>query len=147
MKSCSAVVIFTEFESNHISNIVLPNFKNIQTDQSECNIFIDCDQILFYALFHQNTVYGFLVDRCHVTLLKYVKSQRSYGFLITKELIFGFQLLDHFSASLSPVYMNTFLWRTISFSIKTQQLYSIYTSFSYRFHIVFSRLHENNEND
>ena len=40
------------------------------------------------------------------TLLKYVKSQRSYGFLITKELIFGFQILDlkdHFSASLSPV--------------------------------------------
>ena len=38
------------------------------------------------------------------TLLKYVKSQRSYGFLITKELIFGFQILDlkvHFSASSS----------------------------------------------
>ena len=38
------------------------------------------------------------------TLLKYVKSQRSYGFLITKELIFGFQILDskdHFSAFLS----------------------------------------------
>ena len=38
------------------------------------------------------------------TLLKYVKFQRSYGFLITKELIFGFQILDlkdHFSASLS----------------------------------------------
>ena len=37
------------------------------------------------------------------TLLKYVKSQRSYGLLITKELIFGFQILDlkdHFSASL-----------------------------------------------
>ena len=37
------------------------------------------------------------------TLLKYVKSQRSYGFLITKELIFGFEILDlkdHFSASL-----------------------------------------------
>ena len=37
------------------------------------------------------------------TLLKYVKSQRSSGFLITKELIFGFQifyLIDHFSASL-----------------------------------------------
>ena len=36
-------------------------------------------------------------------MLKYVKSQRSYGFLITKELIFGFQILDlkdHFSASL-----------------------------------------------
>ena len=43
----------------------------------------------------------FLVN---VTLLKYVKSQRSYGFLITKELIFGFQILDlkdHFSASLT----------------------------------------------
>ena len=28
------------------------------------------------------------------TLLNYVKFQRSYGFLITKELIFGFQILD-----------------------------------------------------
>ena len=39
-------------------------------------------------------------------LLKYVKSQRSYAFLITKELIFGFQILDikdHFSASLNAV--------------------------------------------
>ena len=38
------------------------------------------------------------------TLLKFVKFQRSYGFLITKELIFGFQILDlkdHFSASLN----------------------------------------------
>ena len=38
------------------------------------------------------------------TLLKYVKSRRSYGFLITKELIFGFQILDlkdHFSGSLT----------------------------------------------
>ena len=40
------------------------------------------------------------------TLLKYVKSQRSCGFLITKELIFGFQILDlkdHFSASLKTM--------------------------------------------
>ena len=28
------------------------------------------------------------------TLLKYVKSQRSYGFLMKKEMIFGFQILD-----------------------------------------------------
>ena len=28
------------------------------------------------------------------TLLKYVKSQRGYGFLITTELIFGFQILN-----------------------------------------------------
>ena len=43
----------------------------------------------------------FLVN---LTLLKSVKSQRSYGFLITKELIFGFLILDlkdHFSASLN----------------------------------------------
>ena len=38
------------------------------------------------------------------TLLKYVKSQRSYGFLITRKLIFGFQIFDlkdRFSASLT----------------------------------------------
>ena len=38
------------------------------------------------------------------TLSKYIESQRSYGFLITKELIYGFQILDlkdHFSASLN----------------------------------------------
>ena len=38
------------------------------------------------------------------TFLKYVKSQRSYGFLITKDLIFGFQILDlkdQFSGSLN----------------------------------------------
>ena len=38
------------------------------------------------------------------TLLKYVETLRRYGFLITKELIFGFQTLDlkeHFSASLN----------------------------------------------
>ena len=43
---------------------------------------------------------NFLVN---FTLLKYVTSQRSNGFLITKELIFGFQILDlkdDFSASL-----------------------------------------------
>ena len=37
------------------------------------------------------------------TMLKYVKFQRNYGFLITKELISDFQILDlkdHFSASL-----------------------------------------------
>ena len=45
----------------------------------------------------------FLVN---LTLLKYVKSQRSYGFLITKELTFDFQILDlkdHFSASLIKI--------------------------------------------
>ena len=51
------------------------------------------------------------------TLLKYVKSQRSYGFLITKELIFGFQILDlkvHFSASLTD-------FRCILHSVRLQK--------------------------
>ena len=46
----------------------------------------------------------FLRHQMRATLLKYVKSQRSYGFLITKEQIFVFGILDlkdHFSASLS----------------------------------------------
>ena len=45
-----------------------------------------------------------------------MKSQRSYGFLITKELIFGFQILDlkgHFSASLQFSFAVYFtLWQT-----------------------------------
>ena len=48
------------------------------------------------------------------TLLKYVKFQRSYGFLITKELIFGFRILDlkdHFSASLTVLII---LWGLVS---------------------------------
>ena len=41
------------------------------------------------------------------TLLKYVKSQRRYGLLTTKELIFGFQILDLkdlFSTSLNTLF-------------------------------------------
>ena len=46
------------------------------------------------------------------TLLKEVKSQRSYGFLITKELIFwlpNFGIFFHFSASLkaSKIYLKS----------------------------------------
>ena len=47
------------------------------------------------------------------TLLKYVKSQRSY---VTKELIFGFQILDlkdHFSASLIKGSTHTYIAATI----------------------------------
>ena len=52
------------------------------------------------------------------TLLKYVKSQRRYGFLITKQLIFGFQILylkDHFSASLNAIF--TFLFMSLNISV------------------------------
>ena len=54
-------------------------------------------------VFHYQFLEQFLKFLVNFTLLKYVKSQRSYGVLITKELIFGFQILDlkdHFSASL-----------------------------------------------
>ena len=57
------------------------------------------------------------------SLLKYVKSQRSYGFLITQELIFGFQILDlkdHFSASLSFPHM---IWSSHS---RNDRRYSYY---------------------
>ena len=53
------------------------------------------------------------------SLLKYVKSQRSYGFLIKKELIFGFQILDlkdHFSASLNVV---SFMWDVTEYQALT----------------------------
>ena len=58
----------------------------------------------FFIQFLENLL-KFLVN---FTLLKYVKSQRNYGFLITKELIFGFQILDlkdHFLASLTSCKM------------------------------------------
>ena len=61
-------------------------------------LLLPWQQIYHLAFLEQ--LLKFLVN---FTLLKYVKSQRSYGFLITKELIFGFQILDlkdHFSASL-----------------------------------------------
>ena len=49
----------------------------------------------------------FLKSLVNFTLLKYVEFQRSYGFLIRKELIFGLQILnlkDHFSASLKKLF-------------------------------------------
>ena len=51
------------------------------------------------------------------TLLKCGKSQRSYGFLITEELIFGFQILDledHFSASLIEADFFSGRWSGVS---------------------------------
>ena len=57
------------------------------------------------------------------TLLKYVKSQRSYGFLITKELIFGFQILDledHTSqpSELKFQQMRSGAWKILYFELK-----------------------------
>ena len=59
---------------------------------------------IYHLAFLFNFLEQLLKFLVNFTLLKYVKSQRSYGFLITKELIFGFQILDlkdHFSASLN----------------------------------------------
>ena len=55
-----------------------------------------------------------LESLANFTLLKYVKSQRSYGFLITKELIFGFQIFDlkdHFSTSLIEKFNRSLIQR------------------------------------
>ena len=75
--------------------------------------------------------------RVNFTLLKYVKSQRSYGFLITKELIFGFQILDlkdHFSASLNLtstciafqhlITQSLQLWKKLSLALCTRETYA-----------------------
>ena len=48
----------------------------------------------FFSCFSVEFLEQLLKFLVNFTLLKYVKSQRSYGFLITKELIFGFQILD-----------------------------------------------------
>ena len=60
----------------------------------------------FYSIFRTtpevSSLEQLLKFLVNFTFLKYVKSQRSYGFLITIKLIFGFQILDlkvHFSVS------------------------------------------------
>ena len=69
------------------------------------------------------------------TLLKYVKSQRNYDFLITKELIFGFQILDlkdHFSASLSAFnYLDDFI---LAYSLSVSKIYLGVPLLLYSFH-------------
>ena len=68
------------------------SFIRMATNLPSCFVIQCLEQLLKFLL--------------NFTLLKYVKSKRSYGFLITKELIFGFQILDlkdHFSASLTPI--------------------------------------------
>ena len=62
-------------------------------------------QQIYHLAFLVNFLEQFQKFPVNFTLLKYLKSQRSYSFLITKKLIFGFQILnlkDRFSASLSP---------------------------------------------
>ena len=61
-------------------------------------------QQIYHLAFLFNFFKQVLMFLLNFALLKYVKSQRNYGFLITKELSFGFQILDlkdHFSASLT----------------------------------------------
>ena len=74
-----------------------------------------------FSLQFSEQLLKFLVN---FTLLKYVKSQRSYGFLITKELISGFQILDlnnHFSASLKIVQgQNNYPLKIMSMAEKLQ---------------------------
>ena len=65
------------------------------------SLFIPWQQIYHLAFLFTFRTTPEVSSKCY--FLKHVRSQRSYGFLITKELIFGFQILylkDHFSASL-----------------------------------------------
>ena len=60
-------------------------------------------QQIYHLAFLLNFLEQLLKFLVNFTVLKYVKSQRTGGILITKQLIFGFQILDlkdHFSASL-----------------------------------------------
>ena len=63
------------------------------------------------------------------TLLKYVKSQRSYGFLITKELIFGFQILDLKDPVLNL--LKRHLERILGFYMKAYYTATYETSFTH----------------
>ena len=57
--------------------------------------------LLFYSMFRTTPEVS---SKLYFVEILDVKSQRSYGLLITKEMIFGFQILDlkvHFSASLT----------------------------------------------
>ena len=58
--------------------------------------------ITFYSIFRTT-----LEVSSKLYFLKYLKSQRNYGFLITKELIFGFQILK-FKRSLLSILNNIF---------------------------------------
>ena len=75
----------------------------------------------------------FLKFLANFTLLKYVKSQRSYGFLITKKLIFDFQILDlkvHFSASLIE-HHQCFIFRIILWFYASLRAFVLYSHYDY----------------
>ena len=86
-------------------------------------------------------------------MLKYVKSQRGYGFLITKELIFGFQILDlkdHFSASLNflsnetkTLFMGAFFGGKFKFLLKRTNKYQFNVK-SDHFERIFNSFHLEN---
>ena len=59
-----------------------------------CRLFVTMATNLPSCFFLIQFLEQLLKFLANFTLLKYVKSQRSYGFLITKELTFGFQISD-----------------------------------------------------
>ena len=79
-------------------NMIWPNLK-FNVWRSFVNMATNLPSLFFIQFLE--LLLKFLVN---FTLLKFVKSQRNYGLLITKELIFGFQILDlkdQFSALLN----------------------------------------------
>ena len=66
-------------------------WSNLRLNVWRSFVTMATDLSSFFSIQFLEQLLKFLVN---FTLLKYVKSQRNYGFLITKELIFGFQILD-----------------------------------------------------
>ena len=82
------------------ARLLIMNWSNLRFNVSRSLVTMARNLPSYFFIQFLEQLLKFLVN-----LKKYVKSQRSYGFLITKELIFGFQILDlkdHFSASLRP---------------------------------------------
>ena len=75
----------------------------------------------------------FLKFLANFTLLKYVKSQRSYGSLITKKLIFGFQILDlkvHFSLKMKCTECQDTTSHSLSLMLSKHRKYRVVSSCS-----------------
>ena len=94
--------IISTFISHVRTRLLNMTWSNLRFNISRSFVTMATNLPSFFSIQFLEQLLKFIVN---LTLLKYAKSQRNYGFLITKELIFGFQILnlkDHFSASLSP---------------------------------------------
>ena len=125
-----------------VTNFIPTNKEYLKTNlmQNETNLWSRFNVWRSFVTMATNLPFCFFIQLleqllkflANFTLLKYVKSQRSYGLLITTKLIFGFQILDlkvHFSASLIEG-----LWQATNY-IWTQGRFRPYAKSRHRFTI------------